>query len=289
VKKLKNLLIDAIYKIMSVNISYNKWACGCPKLIPCQKKGYVQITLSAPLALIPQVGSLVACGDATGLYLAISTDHTVIWVEKITGDFSAAGDGSGTHPKVTTSPPQIQPVFAIAVSSSFCCPKCTLQYIRNGVIVCQGTGSLPNTNYNTAFNSDYYFKQYPKVLPNAANKWNCCHGQFKWLPPSVQTDEKRVFFTKNNRGKVFGDISYPRNQRGRWNQSNSNWKLYPRNSIGRTHQLCRVPGRTLCPASALDAPIQYKQSGRLFQNTNPNMSKRQLFSYLTRNRKYLNR
>ena len=270
---------------MAADVSGNKWACGCPKPIPCKRKGYVQITLSAPLALIPQVGSQVTRGGATGLYLAISTDRTVIWVEKISGSFP-------TGNSIITSPPQIgTPPNVTSVAASFCCPKCILQYVRNGVIICQGTGSnsaLPNRNYNTAFSSDYYFKQYPQALmPNVANQWNCCHGQYKWL------NNKTVFFTKNNRGKVFGDISYPRNQRGRWNQSLSNWKLYPRNSVGRTHQLCRVKG--LCieqtfPKTLSDAgSLQYKHSGRLFQNTNPNMSKRQLFSYLTRNRKYLNR
>lgn len=152
----------------------------------------------------------------------------------------------------------------------------------------------PSTDYNVAFNKPYYFKE--------NNKNNCCHGQFGWKnkngkgglskspPPSPNTSQK-VFYTKNNRGFIFGDISYPRNQRGRWNLSTSNTKLYPVISIGRANPNCNViNGKCIGYKGTQNAPLTVeKQSGRLFSNTNPNMTKKQIFAYLVKNRKYLNR
>ena len=267
---------------MSTKLSPDKWACGCPKPISCQNKNLVQLTLRTPIPVIPILGSSITSsgGGGIGLFLAISQNRKIIWIELQTGIFAATQS-------ITTSAPSTSVATIKEVNESKCCSHCTLQYIKNGVIICQGTGNTPNTKYNTAFNSDYYFKQYPETLnPPSANKWNCCHGQYKWL------NNNKVFFTKNNRGTLLGDISYSRNQRGRWNQSLTNWKLFPRNSVGRANPICRADGRCIEQTTAKtydESGLQYKHSGRLFENTHPNMSKRQLFAYLVRNRKYLNR
>ena len=58
------------------------------------------------------------------------------------------------------------------------------------------------------------------------------------------------------------------NQNGRWNQSITNTKLFP------------IISTNPCPT---------KQSGRLFKNTHPNQSKKQLFSYLANNWAHLKR
>jgi len=262
-----------------MSVTKNKWACGCPKPLSCQKQGYIQLTLENELELIPQVGSPITQGSSTlGYYLDISTDKKIIWVEKISGQFVTGN--------ITTTPTQSSQAFINLIQDSNCCSKCTLQYIKQGVTVCKGTGnSFPNKQYNTAYNSDYYFNQYPQIrMPKVANRFNCCHGQYKWL-------NNNVFFTKNNRGKIFGDISYPRNQRGRWNESLSNWKLFPRNSIGRPNPICDSATCTdpVAKTNAAMGPLQYGHSGRLFINTHPNMSKKKLFSYLTKNRNYLNK
>jgi len=50
----------------------NKWACGCPKPLSCQKQGYIQLSLQYELELIPQVGSPITQSPTTlGYYLDI--------------------------------------------------------------------------------------------------------------------------------------------------------------------------------------------------------------------------
>jgi len=141
---------------------------------------------------------------------------------------------------------------------AYCCEKSKLQYINRGTIRCEQP--IP-----TRFNGPYYFVQ--------SNPNNCCHGSWSGLYSPGQ------FITKASRGGGLGDISYPRNQLGRWNLSTTNTKLFPVISKGRK-----------APAHNVQYPLTtVKQSRRLFQNTNPNMSKKQTFSYLVRNRRYLNR
>ena len=66
-----------------------------------------------------------------------------------------------------------------------------------------------------------------------------------------------------------------RTQGGRWNTSSTNTKLFP------------VISKEITKESP--TPIIKKQSGNIFKSTTHHMSKRELHSYLTRNRAYLHR
>ncbi len=174
------------------------------------------------------------------------------------------------------------------------CPKCNLQWINKSSIRCD----LPNV-----YNTPYYFKWGTKSKNfGNENKNNCCHGEFffitrngKFVTKNSRGDGK--FVTKNSRGGILGDISYPRNQLGRWNQSNTNTKLFPVISVGRRNPVLKAcwkngscPPRTTSKYQNIQFPLTtVRQSGRLFKNAHPNQSKRQLFSYLARNRAYLKR
>jgi len=165
-----------------------------------------------------------------------------------------------------------------------CCKCCDLQYIKNGVIECE----KPNI-----YNTPYYFQNLTNPY-YPSNKNNCCHGQFNFY---TNKQGQQIFVTKNSRGGGLGDISYPRNQSGRWNQSNTNTKLFPVISVGRRNPVLKAcwkngscPPRTTSKYQNIQFPLTtVRQSGRLFKNAHPNQSKRQLFSYLARNRAYLKR
>ena len=165
-----------------------------------------------------------------------------------------------------------------------CCKCCDLQYIKNGVIECE----KPNI-----YNTPYYFQNLTNPY-YPSNKNNCCHGEFNFY---TNKQGQQIFVTKNSRGGGLGDISYPRNQSGRWNQSNTNTKLFPVISVGRRNPVLKAcwkngscPPRTTSKYQNIQFPLTtVRQSGRLFKNAHPNQSKRQLFSYLARNRAYLKR
>jgi hypothetical protein len=165
-----------------------------------------------------------------------------------------------------------------------CCKCCDLQYIKNGVIECE----KPNI-----YNTPYYFQNLTNPY-YPSNKNNCCHGEFNF---HTNKQGQQIFVTKNSRGGGLGDISYPRNQSGRWNQSNTNTKLFPVISVGRRNPVLKAcwkngscPPRTTSKYQNIQFPLTtVRQSGRLFKNAHPNQSKRQLFSYLARNRAYLKR
>lgn len=163
---------------------------------------------------------------------------------------------------------------------------CNLQWINKSSIRCD----LPNV-----YNTPYYFKWGTKSTKfGNENKNNCCHGQFFFK-------NNGNFVTKNSRGGTLGDISYPRNQLGRWNQSNTNTKLFPVISVGRRARPKNPDYVNVPPEKCQEKQAKYlnttnpsplttvRQSGRLFKNAHPNQSKRQLFSYLARNRAYLKR
>ena len=178
------------------------------------------------------------------------------------------------------------------------CPKCNLQWINKSSIRCD----LPNV-----YNTPYYFKWGTKSKNfGNENKNNCCHGEFffitrngKFVTKNSRGDGK--FVTKNSRGGGLGDISYPRNQLGRWNQSNTNTKLFPVISVGRRARPKNPDYVNVPPEKCQEKQAKYlnttnpsplttvRQSGRLFKNAHPNQSKKQLFSYLARNRAYLRR
>jgi hypothetical protein len=163
---------------------------------------------------------------------------------------------------------------------------CNLQWINKSSIRCD----LPNV-----YNTPYYFKWGTKSKNfGNENKNNCCHGEFLFK-------NNGNFITKNSRGGTLGDISYPRRQLGRWNQSNTNTKLFPVISVGRRARPINPDYVNVPPEKCSEKRAKYlnttnpsplttvRQSGRLFKNAHPNQSKKQLFSYLARNRAYLKR
>lgn len=112
-------------------------------------------------------------------------------------------------------------------------------------------------NTKTLYNTTYY----------AMDENNCCNGYAK----------AKDSFPKG----------YPTNQNGRWNWGLSNTKMYPYNGLFVKN---RIP---VCPKQTSCYPDNYnvtggKQSGNIFPNTYK-MSKKKLYSYLLRNRNYLNR
>jgi len=110
---------------------------------------------------------------------------------------------------------------------------------------------------NTPYNTTYYKDS------------NCCSG-----------------FVKSRDQTVFPK-GFPTNQRGRWNWSTTNTKMYRPNGLVVSN---RIP---VCPSTSTCYPTPHgiigtRQSGNIFPNTHK-MSKKKLFSYLARNRIYLNR
>ena len=136
----------------------------------------------------------------------------------------------------------------------------------------------------TPFNTPYGLTKYNPNL-------NCCNG-FK-----LKTGMRgQIYKTTGSRGGTLGDLSYPRNQNGRWNTSTTNTKLYPVISKYKDAQepiSCNIINGT-CQSSpkppAPDITLKVaKQSGNIFKSTTNNMSKKQLYSYLSKNRAYLYR
>jgi hypothetical protein len=89
---------------------------------------------------------------------------------------------------------------------------------------------------------------------------------------------------------------FPQSMRGRWNWGLTNTKMYPIISECKVNPRCPpcpqgsagTVFQTFIPKSSANRVAYRVHSGNLFPNTAP-MTKKQLFSYLSRNRKYLNR
>ena len=131
--------------------------------------------------------------------------------------------------------------------------------------------------YNVKYTIPYNYKE---KEPN-----NCCNGQFTYPKDENGNLKKNVFgnlllINRNSRDtKIFGDISYPRVQNGRWNTSLTNTKMHPVNSVEGI-------------VDASNNTIGYKtasQSGNIFRNTHHNMSKKKMYSYFSKNRAHYRR
>lgn len=166
-----------------------------------------------------------------------------------------------------------KPEICLNNNSEYCCKNCNLVKIAGPPItkrnVIQCTAPTP-------YSKPYYYKE--------NNKNNCCHGQFKLFntAPDIRYNKLNNFLLINKNAidnKNFGDISYPRIQRGRWNYNLTNTKMYPVTSID---AIVDSNGKTVGYKTA-------KQSGNLFKNTHHNMSKKKLFAYLSKHRIYLKR
>lgn len=124
---------------------------------------------------------------------------------------------------------------------------CHCYYINKGVIDISANTPYNTTSYKTS---------------------DCCKGFVRSRDP--------FFFSKG----------FPTNQRGRWNWSNTNTKMYRLNGLIVPN---RLPVCSDCEKSYSNPTTTgARQSGNIFPNTHK-MSKKKLFAYLARNRIYLNR
>ena len=124
-------------------------------------------------------------------------------------------------------------------------------------------------------------------LPNDASGCHCYYVNKGIIDVSAATPYNTTYYKKSNcclgwvkpRDPVAFPNGFPINQRGRWNWNTTNTKMY--RPIGLI-----VPNRV--PQSNPITTTGARQSGNMFPNTHK-MSKKKLFSYLSRNRIYLNR
>ena len=134
--------------------------------------------------------------------------------------------------------------------------------------------------------------------PNDASGCHCYYvNQEKGIiDVSASTPYNTTYYNKESnrclgwvksRDPVVFQKGFPINQRGRWNWNTTNTKMY--RPIGLI-----VPNRVpQCPPTSGNCypnttTTGARQSGNMFPNTHK-MSKKKLFSYLSRNRIYLNR
>jgi len=129
-------------------------------------------------------------------------------------------------------------------------------------------------------------------LPNDSSGCHCYYTNKGVIDVSAATPYNTTYYKKTNEDCCTGWVrprdpevfpkGFPINQRGRWNWSTTNTKMYRPNGL-------IVPNRigVVYPTN-IKASTQPRQSGNLFPNTHK-MSKKRLFSFLSRNRRFLNR
>ena len=133
-------------------------------------------------------------------------------------------------------------------------------------------------------------------LPNDASGCHCYYVNKGIIDVSAATPYNTTYYKKSNcclgwvkpRDPVAFPNGFPINQRGRWNWNTTNTKMY--RPIGLIVPN-RVPQCTAIGGNCYPNPIittGARQSKNMFPNTHK-MSKKKLFSYLSRNRIYLNR
>ena len=139
--------------------------------------------------------------------------------------------------------------------------------------------SIVECSQNTIYNTPYGINEYNPNL-------NCCNG-FKLIPSNKPG---QIYKTSGTRGGGLGDISYPRNQGGRWNTSTTNTKLYPVISKYKDSTDCSKVNGSCKTVSPEDKTLKiYKQSGNIFKSTTYNMSKKQQYAYCSKFRGHLYR
>lgn len=144
------------------------------------------------------------------------------------------------------------------------CACCRNKYNKHGHIICR---------HPTIYTTPYYVYR-----PN-----KCCAWQ------GYSQRELLTFFPNTNTAKVTTN-RFPRVQGGRWNHSTTNTKLYPIISECKAGATCVNPSSpNTCRLLQATNQSTFIQSGKLFKNTDYQMPKKQLMSYLARNRKYLHR
>tara|TARA_Y100000992_G_C21022830_1_gene376606 strand:+ start:107 stop:640 length:534 start_codon:yes stop_codon:yes gene_type:complete len=106
----------------------------------------------------------------------------------------------------------------------------------------------------------------------------CCELQYINYKGGVQLNRTTVFNRQYAVGKKnVNPLKKNRNQRGRWNTSSTNTKLFPAISTG--HAYGSPEDMNIITSS----PTVVKQSKNLFSNTTHHMTKREILSYLSRN------
>ena len=131
-------------------------------------------------------------------------------------------------------------------------------------------------------------------LPNDASGCHCYYVNKGIIDVSASTPYNTTYYKESNclgwvksRDQVAFPKGFPINQRGRWNWNTTNTKMY--RPIGlivpnRVPQCSAIGGCYPNPIKTTGA----RQSKNMFPNTHK-MSKKKLFSYLSRNRICLNR
>ena len=144
------------------------------------------------------------------------------------------------------------------------CSCCPTKYNKQGNVLCRNP---------SIYNTPYYVYR-----PNKYCAWRGYSQRelLRFFP-----NETAARATTNGQARVQG---------GRWNHSTTNTKLYPIISECKAGTRCVNPSSPntcrLQPATNQSTLIQ---SGKLFKNTDYEMPKKELMSYLARNRKYLHR
>jgi len=87
-------------------------------------------------------------------------------------------------------------------------------------------------------------------------------------------------------GFTKGRDSFPRNMRGRWNNTNTNTKMYPIIYECKTDPFCDGCDLVNPAPNRVRTTVR---SGNLFSNTAARMSQRKMYSFLVRNRHMINR
>ena len=150
------------------------------------------------------------------------------------------------------------------------CGPCRQIYSKTGSILCR---------YPTAYSKIYYKYRINKCVSVSG------YSDKKLLQffPSMKAAKATV----TERGGGVG--SWPRSQGNRWNHSGTNTKLYPIISECKAPSRCTNPKKPNCKLIPATNASTFIQAGNIFRNTDYKMSRGELISYLTRNRKYLNR
>ena len=143
------------------------------------------------------------------------------------------------------------------------CASCRTLYDKMGNKICR---------YPTRYSTEYMLYR-----PN-----KCCTWQ------GYSQGALLTFFPSKKAAKATTK-GFTRVQGSRWNHSTTNTKLYPIISECKTGAQCMNPNSPNCRLIPATNQSSFIQSGNLFKNTDYQMPKSQLISYLARNRKYLHR
>jgi hypothetical protein len=133
-------------------------------------------------------------------------------------------------------------------------------------------------------------------LPNDASGCHCYYVNKGIIDVSASTPYNTTYYKESNcclgwvksRDPVAFPKGFPINQRGRWNWNTTNTKMYRPIGLMVPNRLPQCQAGPGCYPDPIIASRSTIQSKNMFPNTHK-MSQKKLFSYLSRNRIYLNR